>query len=128
MTTIQTILARDIDTENIDIRYDRSVKRVLSNTPLLAPITKYTVRELKNYSIPMIEKCIDADSIQVSQVFVNRDSPTGKSSMTSWKAKFPVKAVLSLTYALPSPCPMAAGQKSSSTSRPSRKAIPATVS
>ena len=70
MTTIQTILARDIDTENIDIRYDRSVKRVLSNTPLLAPITKYTVRELKNYSIPMIEKCIDADSIQVSQVFV----------------------------------------------------------
>ena len=70
MTTIQTILARDIDTENIDIRYDRSVKRVLSNTPLLAPITKYTVREVKNYSIPMIEKCIDADSIQVSQVFV----------------------------------------------------------
>ena len=70
MTTIQTILARDIDTENIDIRYDRSVKRVLANTPLLAPITKYTVRELKNYSIPMIEKCIDADSIQVSQVFV----------------------------------------------------------
>ena len=70
MTTIQTILARDIDTENIDIRYDRSVKRVLANTPLLAPITKYTVRELKNYFIPMIEKCIDADSIQVSQVFV----------------------------------------------------------
>ena len=70
MTTIQTILARDIDTENIDIRYDRSVKRVLANTPLLAPITKYTVRELKNYSIPMVEKCIDADSIQVSQVFV----------------------------------------------------------
>ena len=70
MTTIQTILARDIDTENIDIRYDRSVKRVLANAPLLAPITKYTVRELKNYSIPMVEKCIDADSIQVSQVFV----------------------------------------------------------
>ena len=45
MTTIQTILARDIDTENIDIRYDRSVKRDLANTPLLAPITKFTVRE-----------------------------------------------------------------------------------
>ena len=70
MTIIQTTLAKDIEIENLDIRYDKSVKRVLANTPLLAPITKYTVRELKNYSIPMIEKCIDADSIQVSEVFV----------------------------------------------------------
>ena len=70
LTIIQTTLAKDIEIENLDIRYDRSVKRVLANTPLLAPITKYTVRELKNYSIPMVEKCIDADSIQVSEVFV----------------------------------------------------------
>ena len=70
MTIIQTTLAKDIEIENLDIRYDKSVKRVLANTPLLAPITKYTVRELKNYSIPMVEKCIDADSIQVSEVFV----------------------------------------------------------
>ena len=70
MPYIKTILAKDIEAENLDIRYDRSVKRVLANTPLLAPITKYTVRELKNYSIPMVEKCIDANSIQVSQVFV----------------------------------------------------------
>ena len=71
MTIIQTTLAKDIEIENLDIRYDKSVKRVLANTPLLAPITKYTVRELKNYSIPMIKKCIDADSIQVSEVFVD---------------------------------------------------------
>ena len=71
MTIIQTTLAKDIEIENLDIRYDKSVKRVLANTPLLAPITKYTVRELKNYSIPMVEKCIDADSIQVSEVFVD---------------------------------------------------------
>ena len=71
MPYIKTILAKDIEAENLDIRYDKSVKRVLANTPLLAPITKYTVRELKNYSIPMIEKCIDADSIQVSEVFVD---------------------------------------------------------
>ena len=70
MTIIQTTLAKDIEIENLDIRYDKSVKRVLANTPLLAPITKYTVRELKNYSIPMVEKCIDANSIQVSEVFV----------------------------------------------------------
>ena len=70
MTDIKTILARDIETENLDIRYDMSVKRVLGNIPLLAPITKYTVKELKDLSIPMIEQCIDADSIQISQVFV----------------------------------------------------------
>ena len=67
---IKTILARDIETENLDIRYDMSVKRVLGNIPLLAPITKYTVKELKDFSIPMIEQCIDADSIQISQIFV----------------------------------------------------------
>ena len=70
MPDIKTILARDIETENLDIRYDMSVKRVLGNIPLLAPITKYTVKELKDFSIPMIEQCIDADSIQIGQVFV----------------------------------------------------------
>ena len=70
MPDIKTILARDIETENLDIRYDMSVKRVLGNIPLLAPITKYTAKELKDFSIPMIEQCIDADSIQISQVFV----------------------------------------------------------
>lgn len=89
MTTIQTILARDIDTENIDIRYDRSVKRVLANTPLLAPITKYTVRELKNYSIPMVEKFIDADSIQVSQVFVEPGLTNRKILNAELESKIP---------------------------------------
>lgn len=37
MSTIQTILAGDIESENLDIRYDMSVKRVLGNIPLLAP-------------------------------------------------------------------------------------------
>ena len=70
MPDIKTILASDIEAENLDIRYDMSVKRVLGNIPLLAPITKYTVKELENFSIPMIEQCIDADSIKISQVFV----------------------------------------------------------
>ena len=126
MTIIQTTLAKDIEIENLDIRYDKSVKRVLANTPLLAPITKYTVRELKNYSIPMVEKCIDADSIQVSEVFVDPGLTNRK--IVNDEAKSPAKAVPSLTSALPSPCLTAAGQKSSSTSRHSRKAIPATAS
>ena len=70
MPTIQTTLARDIEAENLDIRYDMSVKRVLGNIPLLAPITKYTVKEVEDFPIPMIEKCIDEKSIQISQVFV----------------------------------------------------------
>ena len=70
MTEIKTTLAKDIEAENLDIRYDRSVNCVLGNIPLLAPITKYTVKELEGYSIPMVEKCIDADSIQINQVFV----------------------------------------------------------
>ena len=70
MPDIKTTLAKDIEAENLDIRYDQSVNRVLANIPLLAPITKYTVTEMKNFSIPMIEKCIDANSIQISQVFV----------------------------------------------------------
>ena len=70
MPDIKTILASDIEAENLDIRYDMSVKRVLGNIPLLAPITKYTVKELENFSIPMIEQCIDADSIKISRVFV----------------------------------------------------------
>ena len=128
MTIIQTTLAKDIEIENLDIRYDKSVKRVLANTPLLAPITKYTVRELKNYSIPMVEKCIDADSIQVSEVFVEPGLTNRKIVNDELESKIPgEKAVPSLTSALPSPCPMAAGQKSSSTSKPSRKAIPATA-
>ena len=71
MPDIKTILAKDIEAENLDIRYDMSVKRVLGNIPLLAPIAKYTVKEVKDFSIPMIEKCIDEKSIQISEVFVD---------------------------------------------------------
>ena len=70
MPYIKTTLAKDIESENLDIRYDRSVTCVLGNIPLLAPITKYTVKELKDYPIPLIEKCIDENSIQISEVFV----------------------------------------------------------
>ena len=129
MTTIQTILARDIDTENIDIRYDRSVKRVLANTPLLAPITKYTVKELKNYSIPMVEKCIDADSIQVSQIFVEPGLTNRKILNDELESKIPGegRAIFDIRFTI-TPCLTAARAKSSSTSKPSRKAIPATAS
>ena len=70
MPDIKTILAKDIEAENLDIRYDMSLKRVLGNIPLLAPITKYTVKEVEDFPIPMIEKCIDEKSIQISEVFV----------------------------------------------------------
>ena len=128
MTIIQTTLAKDIEIENLDIRYDKSVKRVLANTPLLAPITKYTVRELKNYSIPMVEKCIDANSIQVSEVFVEPGLTNRKIVNDELESKIPGegRAIFDIRFTIT--CPMAAGQKSSSTSKPSRKAIPATVS
>ena len=128
MPTIQTTLARDIEAENLDIRYDMSVKRVLGNIPLLAPITKYTVKEVEDFPIPMIEKCIDADPIQISQVFVEPGLTNRKIVNDELESKVPGEGRASLTSALPAPFLTAARQKSSSTSKPSRKAIPATAS
>ena len=105
MPDIKTILARDIETENLDIRYDMSVKRVLGNIPLLAPITKYTVKELKDFSIPMIEQCIDADSIQISQVFVEPGLTNRKIVNDELESKVPGegRAIFDIRFTIPLP-------------------------
>ena len=66
----KTVLAKDIDMENLDIRYDKSVRRILVNIPILARIIKPVVTELQYYQLPVIEKCIDKNSIQIGKVFV----------------------------------------------------------
>ena len=66
----KTVLAKDIDMENLDIRYDKSVRRILVNIPILARIIKPVVTELQYYQLPVIEKCIDKNSIQIGNVFV----------------------------------------------------------
>ena len=66
----KTVLAKDIDMENLDIRYDKSVRRVLVNITILARIIKPVVAELQYYQLPVIEKCIDKNSIQIGKVFV----------------------------------------------------------
>ena len=70
MADIKTTLAKDIDIENLSIRYDRSVKCVLANLPVLAPIVRHTVTELRAYPLQVVEQCIDAKSIHISEVFV----------------------------------------------------------
>ena len=70
LTAIQTTLAKDIDMENTDIRYDRSVRCVLANISILARIIKPVVTELQTCQLSMIENCIDKKSIQIGKVFV----------------------------------------------------------
>lgn len=70
MPVTKTVLAKDIDMENLDIRYDKSVRRILVNIPILARIIKPVVTELQYYQLPVIEKCIDKNSIQIGKVFV----------------------------------------------------------
>ena len=70
MVDTPTILALDIETENLFIQYDRSIKKVLANKPILARILKFTVREMANFSIQQIESCIESDSVVIGQTFV----------------------------------------------------------
>ena len=65
-----TVLALDIETENLFIQYDKSIKKVLANKPILARILKFTVHELSSLSIQQIEACIESDSIMIGQTFV----------------------------------------------------------
>ena len=44
-----TALASDIEKENLFIQYDKSIKKVLANKPILARILKFTVNELLHY-------------------------------------------------------------------------------
>lgn len=65
-----TVLALDIEAENLLIQYDKSVKRVLANKPILARILKFTVRELADLSLEQIENCIEGDSVMIGQTYV----------------------------------------------------------
>ena len=51
MVNTPTALASDIDKENLFIQYDKSIKKVLANKPILARILKFTVNERAVYTI-----------------------------------------------------------------------------
>ena len=65
-----TALASDIEKENLFIQYDKSIKKVLANKPILARILKFTVKELSTLSLQQIESCIDSNSVMLGQTFV----------------------------------------------------------
>ena len=66
-----TALASDIEKENLFIQYDKSIKKVLANKPILARILKFTVHELSRLSLQQIESCIDGNSVMLGQTFVD---------------------------------------------------------
>ena len=65
-----TALASDIEKENLFIQYDKSIKKVLANKPILARILKFTVQELSILSLQQIENCIDGNSVMIGQTFL----------------------------------------------------------
>ena len=65
-----TALASDIEKENLFIQYDKSIKKVLANKPILARILKFTINELSTLSLQQIESCIDSNSVMLGQTFV----------------------------------------------------------
>ena len=70
MVDTPTVLGLDIEAENLRIQYDKSIKKVLANKPILARILKFTVHELYTLSIEQIESCIDSNSVMIGQTFV----------------------------------------------------------
>ena len=70
MVDTPTVLASDIEKENLFIQYDKSIKKVLANKPILARILKFTVHELFTLSLQQIESCIDGNSVMIGQTFV----------------------------------------------------------
>ena len=70
MVDTPTALASDIEMENLFIQYDKSIKKVLANKPILARILKFTVNELSTLSLQQIESCIDGNSVVLGQTFV----------------------------------------------------------
>ena len=70
MVNTPTTLASDIDKENLFIQYDKSIKKVLANKPILARILKFTVSELSTLSLQQIKSCIDSNSVMLGQTFV----------------------------------------------------------
>ncbi len=71
MTEVGTLLAQDIERRNFRIQYDQCVRVVLSNKPILSRILKYTVKEVKGFSLEEIESFIDGREISIGTVAVN---------------------------------------------------------
>ena len=46
-----TALASEIEKVNLFIQYDKSIKKVLANKPILARVLKFTVHELSRLSL-----------------------------------------------------------------------------
>ena len=66
-----TLLAQDIERKNFRIQYDQCVRIVLSNKPILSRILKYTVKEVKGFSLEEIEGFIDGKEISIGTIAVN---------------------------------------------------------
>ena len=54
MMTQKMHLTRSIEIADAKAQYDEYAKRIVADKTILAWIAKYTVQELKEYSIPMI--------------------------------------------------------------------------
>lgn len=57
--TLKTHLTRSIEHADEKAQYDEHAKRIVADKTILAWIAKYTVQELKEYSIPTIVSCIE---------------------------------------------------------------------
>ena len=73
-----TLLAQDIERKNFRIQYDQCVRIVLSNKPILSRILKYTVKEVKGFSLEEIEGFIDGKEISIGTTAVNPGSSNQK--------------------------------------------------
>lgn len=70
MMTQKTHLTRSIEAADEKAQYDEYAKRIVADKNILAWIAKYTVQELKEYSISTIVFCIEGDP-EVSEVPVH---------------------------------------------------------
>lgn len=67
MMTQKTHLTRSIETADEKAQYDEYAKRIVADKNILAWIAKYTMQELKEYSIPVIISCIEGEP-EISEV------------------------------------------------------------
>lgn len=71
--TQKTHLMRSIEAADEKAQYDEYAKRIVADKTILAWIAKYTVQELKEYSIPTIVSCIEGEP-EISEVPLQPDN------------------------------------------------------
>ena len=54
-------LGRSMETADVKAQYDTYAKRIISDRTILSWIAKYTIKELKDYSIEEIRNCIEGE-------------------------------------------------------------------